>query len=227
MNITWYGQTCFRIIAQKSRNGSVNLLIDPLGKESGLRSPKLDADILLFTRPEGARLAFGDSPKAASNEKIASGNYFLVTGPGEYDVKGVYIQGIAAQTQPRKEEISKENNIYTVEAEGIKICHLGKFAQKELTPDQLKIINEVDILMIPIGGGEVVDSAEAVKIMAQIEPKIIIPMYYRIPKLKIKLDTLDKFLKALGVKTLESLPKLSVKKEGLSAEIAKIIVLKP
>jgi len=217
VNITWYGQTCFRIIAQKSRNGSVNLLIDPLGKESGLRSPKLEADILLFTSPNDERIGLSSGQE----------EHFLVTGPGEYDVKGVYIQGIAAQTQPRKEEISKKNNIYTIEAEGIKICHLGKFAQKELTPDQLKIINEVDILMIPIGGGEVVDSAEAVKIMAQIEPKIIIPMYYRIPKLKIKLETLDKFLKALGVKTLESLPKLSVKKEGLSAEIAKIIVLKP
>lgn len=200
MQITWYGQTCFRINTQPNRNSSVNLLIDPPAKESGLRGPKLEADILLVT---------SESPK------IEAGNYFLITGPGEYEIKEIYIEGIAAS----------ENTIYTIEAEEIRVCHLGKLSQKELNPEQLEKIGNVDILMIPIGGEEAIDAKGAIKIMTQIEPKIIIPMYYRTPKLKIKLDTLDQFLKTLGVKAAEPLAKLSIRKKDISAEEAKIIVL--
>ena len=226
MIITWYGQSCFRINTQKNRSSSVNILIDSLIKESGLRSPKLEADILLFTNPD--------------NEKMAKGDCFLITGPGEYDVKEVYVEGISTQ--------AKKNTIFTIEAEGMKICHLGKLDQKELSSEQLEKIGVVDILMLPIGGLETLNAEEAMKVMAQIEPKITIPMYYKVPKLKInpvrdsggkkkaqtkkisngvKLDTLDKFLKALAIKSLQPLPKLSIKKKELSSEEAKVIVLEP
>lgn len=208
MNINWYGQTCFRISAQKEKNGAVNILIDPFdNKETGLRSPKLEADILLL----------------ATGKKATSSPAFLIDGPGEYEVKGVYIQGIPANN--RTGPIG--NTIYTIEVEELKICHLGFLNQKELTSEQLEDIGDVDILMIPIGGGEAIGAVEAVKIMSQIEPKITIPMYYRIPGLKIKLEELSKFLKVLGLKSLESLPKLSVKKKDLSEEEARIVVLKP
>lgn len=211
MTIIWYGQTCFRINTLKSRNGSVNILIDLLEKEIGLRSPKTEADILLVTH---------------DNKRTLSGNFFLINGPGEYDVKGVYIQGILGKSS-KKEEVSEKTTIYTIEAEKMKICHLGKLGQKELFPSQIERIGKVDILMIPIGGAGTLDAKEAIKIMAQIEPKIIIPMYYRIPKLKVKLDDLDKFLKSLGIKSLEPLSKLSIKKKDVSEEEAKVIVLKP
>jgi len=211
MTITWYGQTCFRINTLKSRNGSVNILIDPFEKEIGLRSPKTEADILLVTH---------------DNKRTLSGNFFLINGPGEYDVKGVYIQGILGKSL-KKEEVSEKTTIYTIEAEKIKICHLGKLGQKELTPNQIERIGKVDILMIPIGGKETLEASGAVKVMSQIEPKIIIPMYYRIPKLKVKLEGLDKFLKSLRIKSLEPLSKLSIKEKDLSEEEAKVIILKP
>jgi len=201
MIINWYGQNCFRINVQTAKDQAVNILVDPPDKESGLRSPKMEADILLV-----------DSGGAA-----ASGNYFLITGPGEYEIKGVYIEGIP----------SSKNTIYTIRAEEIKICHLGKFNQDELTPDQLERIGDIDILMIPVGARETIDSRKAVKIMSQIEPKIIIPMNYKIPKMKIKLDPVDNFLKSLGIKSLPALPKLSIKKKDISAEEAKIVVLEP
>ncbi len=208
MNITWYGQNCFRINTLKSRNGSVNILIDPFEKEIGLRPPKTEADILLVTH---------------DNKRTLSGNFFLINGPGEYDVKGVYIQGILG----KKEEVFENTTIYTIEAEKMKICHLGKLGQKELFPNQIERIGKVDILMVPIGGKETLKADAAVKIMSQIEPKIIIPMYYKIPKLKVKLEGLDKFLKSLGIKSLEPLPKLSIKKKDISEEEVKVIVLKP
>ncbi len=228
MIITWYGQTCFRLNTLRSRNGSVNILIDPFEKEIGLRPPKTEADILLFSY---------------SSKRILSGNFFLINGPGEYNVKGAYIQGIPS----KKGEVSEKTVIYTIEVEKMKICHLGKLEQKELTPDQIGRIGKVDILMVPIGGKETLEAGEAVKVMSQIEPKIIIPMYYQIPRLRVhpvksreagispkaklfnrvKLDELTKFLKLLGIKSIEPLSKLSIKKKDISGEEAKIIALKP
>lgn len=204
MNINWYGQSCFRITTQKNKGEAVDILIDPLDKEQGLRGPKLEADILLVS---------------SEDQKVGPGPYFLISGPGEYDIKGAYIQGIVSQ--------NKKNTIYTIETEEMRICHLGKLDQKELSSDQLDIIGDIDILMIPVGGGEVLGAAEAIKIMAQIEPKITIPMHYKIPNLKIKMEGLDNFLKSLGIKSLEPLPKLSIKKKDISLEEAKIIILQP
>ena len=109
----------------------------------------------------------------------------------------------------------------------MKICHLGDLGQKELSAEQLDKISQVDILMIPVGGTYTISAKEAVKIMSQIEPSIIIPMHYQLPKLKIKIDTLDAFLKTLGIKKLGALPKLSVKKKDVLPEEAKVVVLQP
>jgi len=196
MNINWYGQTCFKIAAQKD----VNIIIDPPTKESGLRGPKLEADILLSTD---------------SKEKIPSGQYFLIDGPGEYDKKEVYIQGIPAEN----------STIYVMETEDINICHLGKINQQELTTEQIEAIGEIDILMIPVGGGQSLEAKSAVKIMSQIEPKIILPMNYKIGKSKEKLNSVDEFLKILGIKNMEKMPRLSIKAKDLPKEEVKIIGL--
>lgn len=200
MTINWYGQTCFRITTQKEKNGQVNIIIDPPTENSGIRGPKLEADILLSTD---------------AKEKVPSGQYFLIDGPGEYDIKEIYIEGIGAQNA----------FIYTIEAEGMKICHLGKINGQELTSEQVEAIGEIDILMLPIGGGESVDAKTAVKIMSQIEPKVIVPMYYKIAKSKEKLDSIDGFLKMLGIKSLEKMPKLTIKEKDLPKEEVKIIEL--
>lgn len=216
MNITWYGQTCFRINTQRNKNGIVNILIDPLDKEGGFRSPKLEADIFLSSNGseiKGKKL----SP--------ANDNYFSIIGPGEYDIKGVCIQGLSAKTRGSGRAEEKKTVIYIIESEKIKICHLGRLGGEELPPDQVEKIGEVDILMVPIGGNETINAEEALKIMSQIEPKIIIPMYYQIPKLKVKLGSLNEFLKLLGIKSLPPLAKLSIKKKDISKEEAKIIVL--
>jgi L-ascorbate metabolism protein UlaG (beta-lactamase superfamily) len=201
MNISWYGQNCFRIITQKEKNGQVNILIDPFDKETGLRAPKLEADVLLVN----------------SETKIPAGDYFLISGPGEYDLKGVYTRGIRAGS----------NTIYVIESEEMRVCHLGALDQKELTTDQLEAIGEVDVLMVPVGGGAALTADAAVKIISQIEPKITIPMRYKVVGLKEKLDGVDKFLKVLGIKSLAPVDKLSLKKKDVSEEEAKIVVLNP
>lgn len=206
MQIIWHGYSCFQITTIPAKNSQLRIIINPFSEEIGLKLPKLEADIVI------------------GNVKAVFGNPFLISGPGEYEIKGVFIQGVQSRQDEKRE---RENTIYTIESEGLKICHLGDLSQKELTSEQLEKIGEVDILMIPVGGVYTIDGKEAIKVMSQLEPKITIPMHYSLPKLKVKLEGVDKFLKALGIKKIEPLSKLSIKKKDLSEEEAKIIILKP
>lgn len=231
MNIIWHGQFCFEITTTPFKNDQIKIVIDPFSEETGLRIPKLEADIVLATH----------SHHDHNNIKAVSGDPFLISGPGEYEIKNIFIQGIYSFHDDKKEAERGENKfsfrnfsnsemkntIYTIEAEDLKLCHLGDLGQKELTDEQLEKIGQIDILMIPVGGTYTISTKEALKIMSQIEPKITIPMHYQIPKLKLKLDDCDKFLKTLGIKKIEPLNKLSVKKRDLSEEEAKIVVLRP
>ncbi len=217
MIINWYGQSCFKITSSQNKNSQVNIVIDPFTEKIGLKVAKLKGDILLITHYHYDH----------NNVKAVSGNPFIIDGPGEYEVKGVYVRGIDSFHDTSSGKERGKNVIYTIEAEDLKICHLGDFGQKDFAPEQIDKIGQVDILMIPIGGTYTISSKEAVKVMSQIEPNIIIPMHYHLPKLKVKLEGLDKLLKTMGIKKIEPLPKLSIKKKEISSEEAKIIVLSP
>lgn len=216
MQIIWHGQSFFEIITSSGKNNYLTIGIDPFSSEIGLRVPKVRADIVLVTH----------SHYDHNNIKEIEGNPFLIEGPGEYEIRQVFILGIPAFHDDNQGKERGLITIYTIETEDLKICHLGDIGQKELNSDQLEKIGPVDILMIPVGGQYTISGKEAVKIMSQIEPKIIIPMHYALPKLKVKLQEVDKFLKMLGIKKLEPINKLTIKKKDLSEEEAKIILLK-
>ena len=217
MTIIWHGQSLFELTSSRGKNNQVNIVIDPFSQEVGLRLPKLEADIVLSTHEHYDH----------NNVKAVGGNYFLIEGPGEYEIREIFIQGIPAFHDDLQGKERGKTTIFTIEAEELRLCHLGDLGQKELTPDQLEKIGEIDILMIPVGGNYTISGKEAVKIMSQIEPKIIIPMHYALPKLKVKLEGVEKFLKTMGIKKIEPVNKLTIKKKELLEEEAKIIVLKP
>jgi L-ascorbate metabolism protein UlaG (beta-lactamase superfamily) len=222
MQIIWHGHSCFEIITSPAKNSQLKIVIDPFNEEIGLRVPKLAADILLVSHNHQDH----NNIKAVG-PATASSPPFLISGPGEYEIKNIFIEGIHSWHDASGGKERGENTIYTLESEGLKICHLGDLGQKELTEEQLEKIGEIDVLMIPIGGTYTISAKEATKIISQIEPKISIPMHYQIPKLKLKLDGLDKFLKVVGVRSITPETKLSIKKKDLSPEEARIIVLKP
>ncbi|MFH1894846.1 MAG: MBL fold metallo-hydrolase [Patescibacteria group bacterium] len=216
MNIIWKGQSCFQITTQKTKT-PVNITIDPFSPEIGLKPPTGAADIVLVTHDH----------KDHNNVKAVAGEPLVISGPGEYEIKNVYMLGIPSWHDSSEGKERGQNTIYVIDAEGLRVCHLGDLGQKELTGGQLEKIGQVDILMIPVGGNFTISEKEAQKIMSQIEPKITIPMHYSIPKLKVKLDGVDKFLKSLGIKAMKPEPKLSVKKKDILPEEAKIVVLEP
>ena len=215
MQIVWHGHSLFHITTTSQKNSQVRVVIDPFDESLGLRVPKLEADVLLITHQHHDH----------NNIKAVSGNPFLIEGPGEYEVKKVFIQGIPGFHDNLQGEKRGTNTIYVINTEELKLCHLGDFGQNELTEEQLEKIGGVDILMIPVGGIYTIGTKEASKIMLQLEPKITIPMHYSLPKLKLKLESLNKFLKLFKIESLTPVKKLSIKKGDLAVDEAKIVIL--
>ncbi len=216
MDIFWYGQSCFEIkTPSSSATGKRVVVINPLSKESGLKTPKLEADIILVT---------GEFYKKEAS--TVRGNPFIIERPGEYEVKEIYVRGIPAYSTKQNNNGQKDVTIYKVEADGLVFCHLGDFGQQELTSEQTEALEKIDILMIPTGGGDTIEGSVAQKIVNQIEPKIVIPMSFHLPQLKEKLEPVDKFLKAMGQEKKEPEPVIKIKPEKLPPETS-IMVLKP
>ncbi len=225
--ITWLGQSCFQINVSNGKENSAAIVIDPFDESIGLKMPRLSADLLLVTHdhPDHNNIK---AVKPAS-DKTEGGGSFLITGPGEYEIKGIFIEGTPAFHDDVQGKERGRVTVYTIETEGLRFCHLSDLGQKQLTDEQLEKIGSVDILMIPVGGTYTISGQEAAKIVSQIEPKIVIPMHYNLPKLAIKpkLDGLEKFLKAIGKNSIEPQDKFSVKNNTLPKEGMEIVILKP
>jgi L-ascorbate metabolism protein UlaG (beta-lactamase superfamily) len=216
--IYWAGQSCFQLEVSNSRDHSADIVIDPYDEKIGLKLPNLSADILLITHDHYDH----------NNSKDVKGEPFVINGPGEYEVKGIFVRGIPSFHDDKEGKEKGQNTIYIFEAEDLRFCHLGDFGQKQLTDEQLEIIDSVDVLMIPVGGeGYTIDSTSAQKIIGQIEPRIVIPMHYALPKNKIKLDEVSKFLKAMGKPSIKPQDKFTVKTSTLPKDGMEIIVLEP
>lgn len=217
MHIIWHGQSFFEFWTRDQEGNQIKIAIDPFDESLGLRVPKVGADILLITH----------SHDDHSNKKAISGNPFLIEEPGEYEIKGIFVRGISSFHDNCQGKERGKNIIYKLEIKRMKLCHLGDLGQKELNPEQLEEIGEVDILMTPVGGTYTIGPKEASTIVSQIEPKIVIPMHYKIPELKLKIDGPEKFLKIMGAEGVEPQKKLKVKAEDLPKEETKIVVLNP
>jgi L-ascorbate metabolism protein UlaG (beta-lactamase superfamily) len=216
--ITWAGQSCFQISVSGSKDNSADIVIDPYDEATGLKLPNFSSDILLVTHNHHDH----------NNIKGVKGDPFVVQGPGEYEIKGVFIKGIPSFHDNKDGKEKGQNTIYTIDAEDMRFCHLGDLGQNELSPEQLDKIGQVDILMIPVGGaGYTISSTEAVKIVGQIEPRIVIPMHYALPKLEMDIDDVSKFLKAIGKPSVAAQDKLTIKASTLPKEGMEIAVLQP
>ena len=216
MTITWFGHACFRIESKESPSigsGQVSILIDPFSKEVGLRPPKIKDNIVLITHHHYDHDNINDAdPKT-----------FVIDGPGEYEKQGIYVKGIQSFHDKSEGRERGLNTIYVIKAEDIVVCHMGDFGQDKFEDHQLEEIGDVDILMVPIGGVYTIDYKEAVSMVSQIEPKIVVPMHYKINDLKLDIAGPEKFLKEIGL-TPEKVDKLKIVKKNLPAEEMKLIM---
>lgn len=209
MIISWLGHSAFKI-----QDKTVTLAIDPYNK-IGSNMSKFQADILLISLDQEDH-NYGEAIK---------GEPFLIDGPGEYEIKNVFVYGVPVYHDDKNEAAKSKMTAFVIEMEGIKVAHLSDLGQQSLTAEQLDLLEGVDVLLIPVGGNETIDANGAVKIISQIQPRIVIPMHYKISGLSNKLEGVDKFLKEFGAGSAETMEKLKISKKDLPQEITKVILL--
>ncbi len=234
LNILYHGLSCFEIEAKSAGGGTITLVADPYNtKGTGLRLPRtLSANILTISRDNDLH----------NNAEAVAKPELVIDEPGEYEKGGVFVYGIPSKADGEKKDPSsheashsakasrdeskghaKPSVICRYEFEDIVVAHLGDLTHS-LTDEEFSALENVDILLLPVGGGEGLDYKKAVEIANQIEPRIIIPMHYAMPGLEVKLDPVEKFLKEYGAKS-ETMNKLKIAKKDLPEEDTKVIVL--
>jgi len=215
MEIIWHGHAFFEIRGKGREGEKVVLALDPYSKEIGFSPPKVKADIVLISH----------SHYDHNNLGAIKGAPFVIDSPGEYEVKGVFITGIQSFHDKVSGKKRGENVIYVVKIEDIKVCHFGDFGEGQLSSEKLDQMVGIDILLIPVGGVYTISGQEAAKIAQQIEPKIVIPMHYKIEGLKIDIEDEKKFLQAIGREPVK-LKKLKIKKSELEKkETMEVVIL--
>ena len=212
MIITWQGHACFKI-QDKTGTDSITLMTDPYDKSVGLKLPNLEADIVTISHEHADH----------NNRAAFRGQPYIIDSVGEYDIKGVMIEGVKSFHDDKNGAERGDNIIYRIEMDGITICHLGDLGHV-LDNKQLERLEGIDILLIPVGGKYTIDAKKAVEVISQIEPRIVIPMHYKTKDLKFDLDDVDKFIKELGVEpTYEE--KLKISKKDLPTEDMELVIL--
>ena len=208
MIITYQGVEFFKV-----QFGDTILAFNPISKESKFKNTRFFADVALVSanHPD-----FNGVENLSYNGK----DPLVISGPGEYETKGVFVKGFQSKTLYGKAE--KINTVYTVILEGMTLCFLGALADEKLSPEFMEAIEDIDVLFLPIGGEGVLDVAKANKLAVTLEPKIIIPMHYG----EVGVDgALKKFLKEAGEEGVKAIDKLTLKKKDLEGKEGEVVIL--
>lgn len=213
MYITWIGHSCFKLQDKTSADG-ITLVTDPFDKSVGLKTPNFEADIVTISHDHYDH----------NNIDALRGQPYVVKNAGEYDIKGVTIYGVESFHDDKGGKEKGLNIIYRIDMDDISVVHLGDLAHI-LDNKQLEILVGTDILLVPVGGKYTLDAKKAVEVVSQIEPRIVIPMHYKLPDLKMDIDGVDKFIKEIGIKPREE-ERLKINKKDLPAEDMELVVLK-
>lgn len=201
MHISWLGNSAIKI-QTKPLNEDVTVVIDPYKPDAGAFPRSLTPNIGLYTRGEDGSITL-------------SGDPFILTTPGECETKGVLVTAVQGH---------EANQVfYRIDSEYMSVAHLGN-ASKQLTDKQLEVLSDVDILIVPVGGKDCYNAEDAVKAVNAIEPRIVIPMYFK-SDIDPAAEPVSTFLKAYGAKDVVEEAKTIIKKKDLPQEETRVIVL--
>jgi L-ascorbate metabolism protein UlaG (beta-lactamase superfamily) len=209
IDITWLGHSCFNIKGK----GAI-LITDPYDDSIGYTPGSPKAGIVTSSHSHPGH---GFISGVAGEPKV-------IHGPGEYEVSGVFITGIATFHDAEGGKERGKNTAYLIEMEDVRLCHLGDLGHT-LSTAQVEEIGAVDVLMVPVGGVSTIDAGAAAEVVRLLQPGIVIPMHYKTEALRFELEPVERFLKEMGVKAdAEPQPKLSVTRSGLPEE-TQVVVL--
>lgn len=212
MEIALIGYGCFRL-----RSKQVTVVTDPFDRSVGLALGHLTADIVTLSSkqpPLSAGTALGGAAK-------------VIDGPGEYEIANTLIVGVQTYRDAVKGRERGKNTAYAIELDGVVVAHLGAIGHVP-NSEQAEALGNVDVLLLPVGGHGALDAAMAAEVVSVIEPSLVIPMMYAADRLALPADSLDRFLKEMGVSEATPQPKLTVTKSGLpdSVQVA-VLEAKP
>lgn len=210
MEINWYGHSCFRL----TERGMAAVVTDPFDHEIvGYDALKLKADIVTVSH---------DAP-GHNLVSAVKGTSHVITGPGEFEIGGVFITGVQSDGHGKKDNGQPRNTLYVFDYEGVTIAHLGDLRQVP-TQAEVEALGTVHVVLVPVGSGDGLNAAKAAEVISLLEPNIVIPMHYATPATKLTLESLDKFLKEMGLGTHETLPSLKVTASSMPEE-TRVVVL--
>jgi len=210
MEITWYGQSCFRL-----RSRGLSVVTDPYGPSTGLKLPRLTATVVTVSHEH----------EDHNNVEAVKGSPFVINGPGEYEVEGIFVIGVATWHDDKEGRELGRNTAYLIEFEDLTICHLGDLGHV-LSQEQVEQLSNIDVLMVPVGGRSTLTGTRAAEVVGLLEPGIVIPMHYRVPGLKAQIETANRFLKEMAVENPERIDTLTVT-AGSTPEETRVVLLEP
>jgi L-ascorbate metabolism protein UlaG (beta-lactamase superfamily) len=219
MEITWYGHSCFRL----TERNYATVVTDPFDSKSiGYDALKLRSDIVTVSH---------DAP-GHNNTDAVKGTSHVIDGPGEFEIGGVFVTGVqtdASGSGKKKAKVKENgtapspNTIYVFDYDGITVAHLGDLKDVP-SQSEIELLGTINVALVPVGGGGGLNAAKAAEVISLIEPNLVIPMHYATPEAKIPLDSLNKFIKEMGLSKPEIQPSLKVTRSGLPDE-TRVVVL--
>ncbi|MBF6600961.1 MAG: MBL fold metallo-hydrolase [Dehalococcoidia bacterium] len=208
MELTWLGHSCVRLRAKEA-----TVVSDPCDKSTGYSIGRPSADIVTVSVHD----------RAHDYVEGVAGSPRVIDGPGEFEISGASIMGIATYRGKAQQPESGRNVAYVIEVEDLRIGHLGAIGHVP-TSDQIEQMSNVDVLLVPVGGGESLDAPPAAETVNLIEPRLVIPLHYKTDMENETLDGIDRFLKEMGAKSVQAQPKVSISRSSLPSE-TQVIVL--
>jgi L-ascorbate metabolism protein UlaG (beta-lactamase superfamily) len=216
MEITWFGHSCFRLMER----GLASVVTDPYDDSLGYPVLRLKADIVTVSH----------AAPGHSNLDAVKGEKRALTGPGEYEIGGVFITGIpTGRSDGEKNDKKKKgtetatNTVYVFDYDGLSVAHLGDLDHVP-TQSQIEALGAVDVALVPVGGGGGLNAAQAAEVISLLEPSLVVPMHYRTDSGSSNLDPVSKFLKEMGLGTVKPEALLKLSKSGLPDE-TRVVVL--
>lgn len=213
MEITWFGHSCFRLMER----GMASVVTDPYDESIGFAPLRLKADIVTVSH---------EAP-GHSNLEAVKGEKRALTGPGEYEIGGVFITGIPTVRgegeRKKKGAEARPNTVYTFDYDGLTVCHLGDLDHVP-TQSQIEALGAVDVALVPVGGGGGLNAAQAAEVVSLLEPSIVIPMHYHTEGGSPSLEPVSKFLKEMGLGAVKPEPMVKISKSSLPDETHVVVL---
>jgi len=208
MDISWLGHSCFRI-----KGKEVVLITDPYCESIGYDWPSPSADIVTVSHAH----------EGHSNSAGVEGDPRVISRPGEYELKRVFIIGLSTFHDEEQGSVRGRNNCYVIEMDDMRLCHLGDIGHVP-SSRQIQEMSSVDVLFAPVGGVSTMSAKMTAETVKLINPRLLIPMHYQ-TEVVTWLEPVSRFTAEMGLGEVTPQPKMSFTRSSLPSDGTRVVVL--